>query len=410
VARPEADRRRTGTFAFRQHGVGVELVALEGVFAGAGVDAGTRHLLRWLAADRYTTASTVLDLGCGYGPLGLWLAAAAPHRRVLAADRDARALEAARLGAAANGLTARVGTVASLGYDGTPGPFDLVVSNVPAKIGSAGLAHVVLDAVHHLHPGGSVAVVVVARLAAEVEALLGDPAVEVLDTRPARAYTAFEYRFTGVPARSSAAPGFERGVYRRGRDRFAAAGVAWEAEVSWSLPEFDTLGRSTVAALEAVGAVAPSPEGPAVIAGTGQGHLALGLRALATAAGEARRPLRLVDPDLLAIRTTLGNVGGDGVETRHQGWLDAPALSGAALAVVALPEREPVATTAAVLGAALPALGSAPAVLHGRAADVARVVELLGRHGAPVAVRGRHQVGGHVAVVVRAADTATPPG
>ena len=46
---------------FRQHGVGVALEVLEGVFASAGVDAGTRHLLRWLADERYAAARRVLD-------------------------------------------------------------------------------------------------------------------------------------------------------------------------------------------------------------------------------------------------------------------------------------------------------------------------------------------------------------
>ena len=42
-----------GTLTFRQHGVGVELEVLEGAFASAGVDAGTKQLLRRLADDRF---------------------------------------------------------------------------------------------------------------------------------------------------------------------------------------------------------------------------------------------------------------------------------------------------------------------------------------------------------------------
>ena len=95
----------------------------------------------------------------------------------------------------------------------------------------------------------------------------------------------------------------------------------------------------------------------------------------------SRRP-RLVDRDLLALRTAAANLGDVDVEPpAHR-----PALPGtspgARRAVVALPEKEPVSTTAALLGPAVAELpAGAPVVLHGRAADVGRVLELLRRHG-----------------------------
>jgi hypothetical protein len=325
---------------------------------------------------------------------------------VTAVDRDARAVEATRFGAVANGLEDRVQVQGSLGYDDVvDGAFDLIVSNIPAKIGPAALAHVVLDASHHTAPGGLVATVVVARLASAVAGLLADPAVELLETHPSRAYSAFVHRFHGVPATANPEAGFERGAYRRGRATFRAGALAWEAEVSFDIPEFDTLAHGTLAALDlATGEPAGLP-GRVVIAGTGQGHLALGLRA--AGAGE----LRLVDRDLLALRTSARNLAGQGgppPEQIHAGRLRSEHLDGAALAVVELSEREPVAVTAAVLGAALDGLDpAAPVVLHGRTSDVQRVVELLPRHGARLTVGERRRMAGHSAV--RARKSATPP-
>ncbi len=87
---------------------------------------------------------SVLDVGCGYGPLALWLAVADADRTVVAVDRDARALEATTRGAAANGVADRVEVLGSLGYDEVGGRrFDLVTSNVPAKVGPAALRHLV---------------------------------------------------------------------------------------------------------------------------------------------------------------------------------------------------------------------------------------------------------------------------
>jgi 16S rRNA (guanine1207-N2)-methyltransferase len=384
------DLLHKATLAFRQHGVGVELEVLEGVFAGAGVDAGTKQLLRRLADDRFGPCVEVLDLGCGYGPLAHWLAAADADRRVLAVDRDARAVAATAAGEHRNDRALGHRARGSLGYDDVgPGPFDLVVSNIPAKVGPAALAHLLLDAGHRLTADGLVAVVVVERLAAEVAALLADDAVEVLATHPTRTYTVFVYRFTGTPAASSPEAGFARGVYRRGRATFKHGALRWAAEVSYSVDGFDELGRGTRAALEVLGR---PPRGVVVVEGVGQGHLPLALRSAGHADG-----LRLVDRDLLALRTAAANLGG-GAALEHAPCLTADHLAGASLAIVSLPEREPVAVTAAVLGAALAEGAPPPVVLHGRAADVSRVLELLRRHGARLTVDREAKVGGHRAV------------
>lgn len=406
-----SDRRRTppsgsdlpdplhkATLTYKQHGVAVELEVLEGVFASAGVDSGTRHLLRWLADERYASATSVLDVGCGYGPLALWLAAADPDRRVVAIDRDARAVEATALGVGRNRLGGRVEVAGSLGYDDVDADrrFDLVVTNIPAKIGGAALEHLLLDARHRLTPGGSVAVVVVDRLAESVAGVLADDAVDLVATHPIRAYATFEYRFSPGDAEPDMprTSGFERGVYRRGRTTFRAGTTTWDADVSYSIPEFDTLGRGTLAAIELL------PQrvgGPMLVADVGQGHLALALRATGS-----QGQLRLVDRDILALRTAAANLDDGDLTTRHRGRLVADDLDGTELAVVALPEREPVAVTAAVLGAALAgSTGPGEVVLHGRSADLGRVLELLPRHGARMAERARARHGSHGAVRLR---------
>lgn len=406
------DPLHRGTLGFKQHSVAVTFDVLEGVFSAATVDAGTRHLLRWLAADRYRGARRVLDVGCGYGPFALWLAAAAPDRRVLAVDRDARALLATARGAARNGVDDRVEVRGSLGYDDVADGerFDLVVSNIPAKVGSAALRHLLLDARHVLAPDGLVAVVVVERLAAEVDEGLGAPGVELLDRRPTRGYVAYEYRFSpledGLGAPGGEGPGgFSAGAYRRGRRRFRHGDLRWEAEVSHSIAEFDALGHGTEAALELlVGRRGRrAPDGDVAVWGAGQGHVPL---ALAAAGHEGA--VALSDRDLLALRTADANLTGAGRPSPrllHEAAPSRDAFAGAGTVVVALPEREPVGVTAAVLGPALAAVPGADVLLHGRAADVSRVLELLGRHGARVEVVDRAKVGHHAA----ARGRATPP-
>jgi 16S rRNA G1207 methylase RsmC len=395
--RDDADPLLRGRLSLRQHGVGVQLVTGEGVFSAAAVDPGTTFLLRWLAD---VPGRRVLDMGCGYGPLALWLAAADPEREVLAVDRDALAVECTAAGATLNGLAERVTVRGSLGYDDLDADarFDLVVSNVPAKVGTAALRHLLLDAWHRLAPGGQVAIVVVERLAAEVAALLeGDDVVEVEHHRANRSYATWRYRLLGPPAGADAAPAFERGVYRRGVDAFAVGATTWEAATSYSISEFDTLDHATEAA---VALLRSRPlDGPVAVLGCGQGHVALAVRA---SSGPATA-LRLVDRDLLALRTAGANLDG-AVDLRHVA-RPAGSVAGCAAAVVALPPKQPVAVTAALLAPALRELpAGAPTLLHGRAADVARVVDLLGSAGLRLAMVERRAVRGGVA-----AFTVTPP-
>jgi len=102
------------------------------VFASQGIDEGTLLLLQHLPAEE---PRSVLDLGCGYGALGLPIAARWPSSRCVLIDRDLLAVAAAAHNARMLGLRnaeARPG----LGYREMAGEsFDWVVCNVPARIG-----------------------------------------------------------------------------------------------------------------------------------------------------------------------------------------------------------------------------------------------------------------------------------
>lgn len=389
-----ADPLLRGELVLRQHGIAVRLVTGHGVFSAPAVDPGTAFLLRWLATDPVVVAARrVLDLGCGYGPLALWLAAADEARTVEAVDRDALAVECTQRGAAANALESRVRAYGSVGYDDVTGDVDLVVSNIPAKVGPAALRHLLVDGFGHVSTSGAVAVVVVDRLADEAAATIVRDDIEVLDHHRNRSYATWTYRFERTPEGSDPSPGFDRGVYRRASGEFGAGGLRWSATTSFTLPEFDTLAHGTVAAVDLIAAHAlPGPVG---LVGVGQGHTALALRSARPDVG-----VRLVDRDLLALRTAAANLGGEGVDLRHTA-RPGGALAGCRSCVAAVPEKEPVAVTTAVIGAALGDLpGGAPAVLHGRAADVSRLVEGLRCRSRRLVVHDRRGRPGFAAVLV----------
>ena len=132
------------------------------LFSSFDVDEGTDVFLRFLQPN---APRTILDLGCGYGPIGIILARLYPDARVVMADRDLLAVRYARHNASQNGQ-ANVTVVGSVGIESVPDlPYDLIVSNIPAKIGDVAIEHeFVLEPYQRLLPGGDYWFVVVSGL------------------------------------------------------------------------------------------------------------------------------------------------------------------------------------------------------------------------------------------------------
>ena len=132
------------------------------LFSSFDVDDGTAVLLRFLQPG---SARTILDLGCGYGPIGIILAATLPEAHVVMADKDLLAVRYARHNAAQNNL-ANTTIVGSIGMESVPDlPYDLIVSNIPAKIGDEAIEHeFILEPYRRVQPGGDYWFVVVSGL------------------------------------------------------------------------------------------------------------------------------------------------------------------------------------------------------------------------------------------------------
>lgn len=128
------------------------------VFAGAGIDIGTRLLLATLRKVGPVTG-TAIDLGCGTGVLAASIARLRPGMQVIATDQSAAAVASARLTAELNQLADRITVVRDDGLVSQPdASADVVLLNPPFHIGAVvhtGPAHrMFADAARVLKPGG----------------------------------------------------------------------------------------------------------------------------------------------------------------------------------------------------------------------------------------------------------------
>jgi 16S rRNA (guanine1207-N2)-methyltransferase len=152
---PEA-RHRPGVVHVVLPDLHLALETDSAVFSPARLDPGTRLLIE--AAPPPPASGDLLDLGCGYGPLALVLAARSPAATVWATDVNRRALELCQRNAAAAGL----GRVRCLPpHDpALAASFDLIWSNPPIRIGKPALHDLLAGWLARLAPGGAAFLVV----------------------------------------------------------------------------------------------------------------------------------------------------------------------------------------------------------------------------------------------------------
>lgn len=125
-----------------------------GVFSKKMVDYGSQVLLEALELE---AGQKVLDVGCGYGPLGLTLAKVCGVDATLI-DVNERALDLARQNAQKNQVQATI--FQSDVYEAVSGQFDQVISNPPIRAGKSVVHAIIAGAKEHLVAGGKLTIVI----------------------------------------------------------------------------------------------------------------------------------------------------------------------------------------------------------------------------------------------------------
>lgn len=136
-----------------------------GVFSKSRIDEGAYIFLKVLVP--LGLSGRILDLGCGYGPIGLTIAQNSNEARVDLADINSRALALASRSGDRLNLNSRVTFLHSDIYEKIEGPYDSIVVNPPIRAGKVVTYSMYSGARQRLIDGGSLYVVIRKKQGAE---------------------------------------------------------------------------------------------------------------------------------------------------------------------------------------------------------------------------------------------------
>lgn len=167
----------------RLHGIDFTFRTDRGVFSRTRLDYGTELLIDTVTAQHKKMTGRLLDLGCGYGPVGIAFKRIYPALDVVLCDINERALTLARGNARLNQVQ-YIDIRRSDGLANLEGSFDFIVTNPPIRAGKAVVYRFYSEARDRLKPGGLLYVVIQKKQGApsslaKLETLF--PAVTVLE-------------------------------------------------------------------------------------------------------------------------------------------------------------------------------------------------------------------------------------
>ena len=146
-------------WSFELKGKNFQFVTDSGVFSRETVDFGSRVLIDTFNWEELPVDGKILDVGCGYGPIGLAIAFAS-QRFVEMVDINSRAVELAQGNANRNGIK-QVDIHQSNIYEAVhEETYAAIVSNPPIRAGKKVVHEILTEAYPRLKSGGTLTIVI----------------------------------------------------------------------------------------------------------------------------------------------------------------------------------------------------------------------------------------------------------
>jgi SAM-dependent methyltransferase len=277
---------------FKFRGKEYRFALSHGLFSSAGIDSGSRLLLKVVsnildeekAGGRFLPR-LVLDSGCGAGVLGV-CAAGAWGLRVRAQDRDELARIFTGYNARRNGISGEVLSAYTEPLLSCPPGWDLILSNIPAKAGLPVLEDFISRSLRLLNPGGRVCIVAVAPLGDFFKERILKAGAAILREETGPEYRIFAYAPKPPGAAQETAsrgggtgPAGEdflaaRPCYLRNRGVYNIEGISYSLDTIYGAPGFDKPGGAAGAAAKLIRKTLPEipKTGPVLVWKGDQGH------------------------------------------------------------------------------------------------------------------------------------------
>ena len=257
---------------YRFAGQSLSLDLSLGLFSSAGVDTGSMLLLKSVAQQvPLDELKTILDVGCGAGTLGLALASRCPQAQVTMVDRDTMAVDFTRHNARLNRLK-NIHSTTRLMLEGPhKTPYNLILSNFPAKAGDPVLADYLGESMALLAPEGISGIVIVHTLAQRCKELIGEAQGEIIHEDSSKQHTVYLFRGKSQEDHPILSDSRRLTPYIRYSDVFKLNRSRYTLDTVWNISDFDTLSWR----LKLAGDMIDSEKSRGTLAfwSPGQGHL-----------------------------------------------------------------------------------------------------------------------------------------
>ena len=155
--------KKTVSVLIQVGGKEIEIEAASGTFSSSRLDAGTAVLLK--QDEHFPKDGNVLDIGCGWGPIGLSIASVSNSSKVFGIDINQRSIEQSNLNSSNLGLT----NYSAMHSRELPSDlrFSAIWSNPPIRVGKKVLHELMETYIPRLEPGGRAMLVVQKNLGAD---------------------------------------------------------------------------------------------------------------------------------------------------------------------------------------------------------------------------------------------------